>query len=140
MLSIHGTRARLGAWLAVLALAACRGEVPPVTPAASSPLAVASPPIFAVAAPEVVPRAPALPSTDLPPGPIYFCVVGAARSPIEFEPRVEALCRRHPEMGPCQYERNACRARGGRVFTSKDEEVTLAVEKAYDARVLRVRI
>jgi hypothetical protein len=139
MLSIHGTRARLGAWLAVLALAACRGEMPPGTIAQPAPVGAASPPIVAVAAPEVA-LAPKLPATDLPPGPIYFCVAGVDRAPIVFEPRVEALCRRHPEMGPCQYERNACRARGGRVFTSKDEEVTLAVEKAYDARVLRVRI
>ena len=61
------------------------------------------------------------------------------RTPIVYEPRVETLCRRHPEMGPCQYERDACRRAGGRVFTSKGEEVTLTVEAAYDEKVRRVR-
>ena len=42
-------------------------------------------------------------------------------------------------MGPCQYERDACRRAGGRVFTSKGEEVTLTVEAAYDEKVRRVR-
>ena len=52
---------------------------------------------------------------------------------------IEGLCRRHPEMGPCQYERDACRQRGGRVLTSLGEEVTLRVEAEYDRRVQRVR-
>jgi hypothetical protein len=42
-------------------------------------------------------------------------------------------------MGPCQYERDACRAKQGRVFTAKGEEVTLAVEAEYDRVVRRVR-
>ena len=80
-----------------------------------------------------------LPSLDFPPGPLYTCVTAGARSTIDYEPRVEQLCRRHPEMGPCQYERNACRAKGGRVYTAKGEEVTLAVEAEYDRIVRRVR-
>jgi len=87
----------------------------------------------------VLPPGVVLPSLDFPPGPLYLCVVAGGRSTIDYEPRVEQLCRRHPEMGPCQYERNACRARGGRVYTAKGEEVTLAVEAEYDRIVRRVR-
>ncbi len=65
-------------------------------------------------------------------------MTAAARTPIDYEPRVDQLCRRHPEMGPCQYERDACRAQRGRVYTAKGEEVTLAVEAEYD-RVVRAR-
>jgi hypothetical protein len=80
-----------------------------------------------------------LPSTAFPPGPIYACEVAGARAPIEFPGNVESLCRRHPEMGPCQFERDACRRRGGRVYTSNGEEVTAAVEAEYDRKVMRVR-
>jgi len=80
-----------------------------------------------------------MPSMDLPPGPIYVCDTKGTKAPIEYTEGVEKLCRRHPEMGPCQYERDACRRAGGRVFTSKGEEVTLTVEAAYDEKVRRVR-
>lgn len=80
-----------------------------------------------------------LPSTVLPPGPIYYCDVGGRRSVLELPAPIESLCRRHPEMGPCQYERDSCRARLGRVYTSLGEEVTRAVETEYDRRVRRVR-
>ena len=76
---------------------------------------------------------------QLPPGPIYVCDVAGKRAPIEYTGNVEALCRRHPEMGPCQYERDACRRHGGRVYTSNGEEVTAAVEAEYDRKVRRVR-
>lgn len=79
-----------------------------------------------------------MPATDFPPGPLYYCVTSANRTAIDYEPRVEQLCRRHPEMGPCQYERNACRAQHGRVFTARGEEVTMAVEAEYDKAVTRV--
>jgi len=49
------------------------------------------------------------------------------------------LCKRHPEMGPCQYERQACRRSGGRVFAASGEEITLATEAEYDKKVLRAR-
>lgn len=145
--------------LATVVLAACQAETPP--PAPSSPAMVQAPqpapasPVVAAAQPlaqGVIPVPPAdalpstdlpstdLPSTDLPDGPIYFCDSNGVREPMALEPRVETLCRRHPEMGPCQYARNACRQGGGRVFTSKGEEVTLAVEKRYDERVARVRL
>lgn len=76
---------------------------------------------------------------DLAPGAIYACDVAGVRTAIEFGENVEKLCRRHPEMGPCKYERDACRQRGGRVLTSKGDEVTVAVETEYDRRVRRVR-
>lgn len=80
-----------------------------------------------------------LPSTDFLAGPLYFCEAGGTRTPIVYETRVDSICRRHPEMGPCQYERDQCRAKGGRVFTARGEEVTLAVEAEYDKVVRRVR-
>jgi len=88
----------------------------------------------------VVPPGVKLPSLEFPPGqPLYYCQTASGKTDIAYEPRVESLCRRHPEMGPCQYERNACRAKGGRVFTQKGEEVTMAVESEYDRVVMRVR-
>lgn len=75
--------------------------------------------------------------------PLYYCRTeqGGVRSEtvIEFEPKVYALCRKHPEMGPCQYERNACRTAGGRVFTAAGREITRATEAEYDRKVMRVR-
>jgi hypothetical protein len=104
------------AWLAAFALAACQQALPPPVAPAKAPAATAPAPPMTVAPAIVVPPGVVLPSLDFPPGPLYACVVGGARSAIDYEPRVEQLCRRHPEMGPCQYERNACRAKGGRVL------------------------
>jgi hypothetical protein len=74
---------------------------------------------------------------------LYSCVRsnghGQEARPISLEPRVETLCRRHPEMGPCQYERQSCRLGGGRVYTARGEEITLQHEREYDRRVLRMR-
>jgi hypothetical protein len=42
-------------------------------------------------------------------------------------------------MGPCQYERNVCRAAGGRVYAANGREITLATEAEYDRKVMRVR-
>ena len=53
---------------------------------------------------------------------------------------VAALCRRHPEMSPCQNARNACRSSGGRVYAADGREVTQADEAEYDKKVMRVRI
>jgi hypothetical protein len=58
---------------------------------------------------------------------------------IEFVPKVKELCARHPEMGVCQYEREACRASGGRVFDAKGREITKQIEAEYDKKVMRVR-
>ena len=79
-----------------------------------------------------------------PAGALYACAVGSGAElkigAIELAPEVSALCGRNPEMGPCQYARKACRARGGRVFASNGKEITLATEAEYDRRVLRVRL
>ena len=73
----------------------------------------------------------------------YVCVIDSKgkqqQTAIEFAPKVAALCRKHPEMGPCQYERNNCRASGGRVFAADGVEITMATEAEYDKKVLRVR-
>jgi len=90
------------------------------------------------------PSAPPPPvSVEVPPGAIYVCVVdrdGVRRqTAIEFAPKVGALCARHPEMGPCQYERNVCRRAGGRVYAANGDEITMATEAEYDKKVMRVR-
>jgi len=125
----------------VLTAAACQQAPPPAPPAASKPPVAAAPATSArEPAPATVAKAPlALPSLEFPSGPLYFCQSSSGRMAIDYEPRVEQLCRRHPEMGPCQYERDACRAKGGRVFTARNEEVTAAVEAEYDRIVRRVR-
>jgi len=46
---------------------------------------------------------------------------------------------KHPEMGVCQYEREACRASGGRVFDARGTEITKQIEAEYDKKVMRVR-
>ena len=128
-------------WLFVLLVAACQQAAPPPaeTPSKAAPAAVTpEKPAMTVQPAIVVPPA-VMPSLDFPPGPLYVCDESGTKTSIEYEPRVEQLCRRHPEMGPCQYERNACRAKGGRVYTAKGEEVTLAVEAEYDRVVRRVR-
>jgi len=135
-------RPRLGSaliLLAVLTLGACQQPAPPATTPASSPAVVEPSPPPRVVDAIVVPPGVTLPSLDFPPGALYACDITGTRTAIEYEPRVEQLCRRHPEMGPCQYERNLCRSRGGRVYTQKGEEVTMAVESEYDRVVRRVR-
>jgi len=77
------------------------------------------------------------------PNALYVCVADAAgqrtETAIELAPNVLSLCQRHPEMGPCQYERDLCRKSGGRVFTAGGREITRAVEDEYDRKVMRVR-
>lgn len=139
-------RVALALAMGILAAGCQPIAVPPTeSPGAGAPAAAAVPEAPAALAhwpgPDAVapPAVFALPSTVLPPGPIYFCDVAGQRSALELPPSVESLCRRHPEMGPCQYERDGCRARAGRVYTSLGEEVTRAVETEYDRRVRRVR-
>ncbi|MBK6337895.1 MAG: hypothetical protein IPF60_20015 [Betaproteobacteria bacterium] len=137
---LTGVKAVTRVWIAVavLLLGACQPTVPPLPPSPAAgpvPGSVAAPP---PAAPG--PAVPvALPAMDLPPGPIYRCAVAGSVDVMALPANIESLCRRHPEMGPCQYERDACRQRGGRVLTSRGDEVTLAVEAEYDRRVQRVR-
>jgi len=80
----------------------------------------------------------------MPAGALYACVVeskGARQiSTIELEPRVTKVCAKNPEMGPCQYAREACRAHGGRVFGPEGREITRATEAEYDRRVMRIRL
>jgi len=95
------------------------------------------------------PAAGAAPSRSTPPvvvpaGSIYVCVSesGGVRreTAIALSPEVGALCAKHPEMGPCQYERNVCRRSGGRVFAADGVEITLQMEAEYDRKVMRVLI
>ena len=95
------------------------------------------------APPGVLVPAPA-PAIVLPPNAQYVCVTEAAgqrqQTVIEFSPKVAGLCLKHPEMGPCQYERNACRHSGGRVFAAGGKEITMATEAEYDKKVMRIRL
>lgn len=146
--------------LAVVAvfLAACSPprEPVPITPSSEkagapvvrseTPAEPAGPPI-AMAPPSgsIVPSrpVPAEPAVTLPDGAIYVCVSEKdgqrTQTVIEFVPKVHALCKRHPEMGPCQYERDICRRAGGRVYAAGGQEITLATEAEYDKKVMRVR-
>jgi hypothetical protein len=93
--------------------------------------------------PEVLVPTPA-PTIVLPANAQYVCVTEAAgqrqQTVIEFSPKVTGLCLKHPEMGPCQYERNACRQSGGRVFAAEGKEITMATEAEYDRKVMRIRL
>ena len=136
-----------GAGLLVLLLAACQ-PTPPTNVAAPMPKPVDAPVVkpevpaptgsIAAASPKASTKV-VMPSLDFLPGPLYLCEVAGTREPLQIEARVDALCRRHPEMGPCQYERDACRRAGGRVFTARGEEVTMSIEAEYDRVVQRVR-
>jgi predicted secreted protein len=106
---------------------------PPPPPAASIPAPSASP---LESAPATSPAAQA--------APLYVCAIvdkGAEqRTPIELSAPVDALCRKAPEMGPCQYERETCRRKGGRVWTTDGREITRETEAEYDRRVMRIRM
>lgn len=125
---------------------------PPVSPAAAAeapaernPESGGTAPTLAHAAPALATPGSTVPSVTmaLPPGTLYVCtgtLDGQVRqTAIEFEPRVRQLCSRHPEMGVCQYEREACRASGGRVHTAAGVEITRQTEGEYDRKVMRVR-
>jgi hypothetical protein len=104
------------------------------------PESAAPPPSTASVAPRSVAREPAV---VVPPGVIYVCVSEASgvrtQTAIEFAPKVEAMCAKHPEMGPCQYERDVCRRSGGRVYAAGGVEITAQTEAEYDKKVMRVR-
>ena len=138
----------------VLALAGCAGApVPqkatlPLTPpqdVATSPIVRA--PLAPIPLPAAAPdaeKAAASPFVPVvvPPNTLYVCVIDRQgvrqQTAIEFSPKVGALCRRHPEMSPCKYERSICRRSGGRVFAANGMEITQLTELEYDKRVLRV--
>jgi hypothetical protein len=135
-----------------LGVAACAApERPPLTttpPSETAGAAVARRPLEKPAIPPAVTASPTPPSPPsmkivVPPNTQYVCVIESKekqqQTAIEFAPKVAALCRKHPEMGPCQYERNNCRASGGRVFAADGVEITMATEAEYDKKVMRVR-
>ena len=146
------SRLRIVSLAAVAALVASCGspqrDAVPITP----PAEVAKAP---VARTPVAPsaKAPATPAPSLgtipppsrldpktfPAGAIYVCSKGSSLTAIAFDEKVGKLCRTHPEMGPCQYERNLCRGGGGRVYAADGAEVTMAHEAEYDKKVMRVR-
>jgi len=146
---------RFAASCLALGLAACASlEKPPLVttpsgeaagaPVARRPLQTPAIPPIALAPPQIIPApAPALPPIAVPPNTLYVCVIDLKerrqQTAIEFAPRVGKLCAKHPEMGPCQYERNNCRASGGRVFAANGVEITMATEAEYDKKVMRVR-
>ena len=93
-----------------------------------------------------VPETAAVPTAAVPAvpaGALYVCVadINGTRqtTTIEFAPKVQSLCAKNPEMGPCQYERNICRSHGGRVYAANGAEITMQTEAEYDKKVMRVR-
>ena len=135
-----------------LAAFALPSESMPGTPTGDpAGAAVVRRPVHEPAPPPVTsnPSAGSAPSRPTPPvvvpaGSIYVCVSesGGVRreTAIEFSPEVSTLCAKHPEMGPCQYERNVCRRSGGRVYAAGGVEITLRMEADYDRKVMRVLI
>jgi len=113
--------------------------------APAPPMVASAPPSTgSVLGPTARPSAPPPVVVTIPDGAIYVCLSEKNGQPsqtvIEFSsPKVHALCRKHPEMGPCQYERNLCRNSGGRVFAANGHEITMATEAEYDKKVMRVR-
>ena len=126
-----------------------REPVPVTPPGESKGAAVVRRPLpeAAPATPPVASIAPGTPAREapvvVPPGVIYVCISEAGgvrtQTAIEFVPKVGALCAKHPEMGPCQYERDICRRSGGRVFAAGGVEITAQTEAEYDKKVMRVR-
>jgi hypothetical protein len=141
---------RFGFMALLVILAGC---APPREPASAPPAGTSGAPLGKAepGPPATAGNTPAVPAPSLapslievPPGALYVCVAdveGTKRqTTIELEPSVDALCRKHPEMGPCQYERNACRRAGGRVYAAGGKEITGETEAEYDRKVMRVRL
>jgi len=142
------TRATLIAGIALLAgcTSPPSGPLPIVPKAGEATPPVVRRPVPEAAAPSSgVPTVPVVPEAPvvMPPGAVYACVVGFGEkrtvTAIEFVPKVRALCAKHPEMGPCQYEREECRRNGGRVFAADGKEITRVTEAEYDRKVMRLR-
>ena len=139
--------------LSVLALSACApvGAPLPMTPPGDSEgAAVVRRPLPEPTAPGpgstagfAPAPAPAGQGVVVPAGSLYVCASesGGVRqeTAIQFAPKVAKLCAKHPEMGPCQYERDICRRSGGRVYAAGGIEITPQTEAEYDKKVLRVR-
>jgi hypothetical protein len=105
------------------------------TPIAQTPLPAPTPDTEKVAAALLLP-------VVVPPNTLYVCVTDTQgvrqQTAIEFWPKVGTLCRKHPEMSACKYERSLCRRTGGRVFAANGIEITQLTELEYDKRVMRV--
>jgi len=144
---------RLSAVLAVaIAFSACTMSPQPVPLTSTNEIrgaAVVRRPIAEPVAPPIVPGPATAPNTHaplaavvVPPNTQYVCVSetdGVRRqTSIEFSTKVADLCRKHPEMGPCKYERDVCRRSGGRVYAANGVEITKQTEAEYDKKVLRV--
>ena len=101
-----------------------------------APSSVASEPAAAPKAFSPLPAIVALPKAQ------YVCVAETngvrQQTAIEFSAKVTDLCRKHPEMGPCKYERDVCRRGNGRVYTANGVEITKETEAEYDKKVMRV--
>jgi len=104
-------------------------------PLAQTPLPAPTPDTEKIGA---APRVPVV----VPPDTLYVCVTDVQgvrqQTAIEFSRKVGVLCRKHPEMSACKYERSICRSHGGRVFAANGVEITQLTEMDYDKRVLRV--
>ena len=136
-----------------IAMSACTPprEPVPITPERDSagaavvrrPLPEPAPPPVASVPPAVAVLPPPAPPIVVPAGSIYVCVSDTRgvrqQTAIEFSPKIATLCAKHPEMGPCQYERDICRRSGGRVYAAGGVEITLQTEADYDKKVMRVR-
>jgi hypothetical protein len=114
-----------------------------VTAVERHPLPDSPTPAVASAIPGRPSTSAAQPAIVVPPNTLYVCVVDVdgvrKQTAIEFAPKVGELCAKHPEMGPRQYERNACRRSGGRIYAANGREITMATEAEYDKKVMRVR-
>lgn len=145
---------RLWPLVAAMIAAACTSPAPepvPITKQGDAagaavvrrPIAEPAPPVAA----SVQQPQSALPSTAapiaVPAGVQYVCIAESGglrqQTAIEFAPKIRELCTKHPEMAPCQYERNVCRRSGGRVFEANGTEITMQTEAEYDKKVMRVR-
>jgi hypothetical protein len=155
--------------VAALLLIGCAQTPPPsptaapdssITPTTKPPVAITKEPEAATPAPQVakpVQPAPAAPASAAAPRmdaktvattsmltpdgkSRYECATGASREVIELPSNTLRICSRFPAMGPCQYERDACRAKGGRVIRFDGIEITKEVELEYDRQVQRFRL
>jgi hypothetical protein len=142
------TKCTLAALTAAFALSSCWGPEVDKPGASQTTRVIATPDTQPATAAEAPPFSPSAPPqvviADAAPGAIYVCVTETAgqtlQTTIEFSPQVAELCRKAPEMGPCQYERDACRQSGGRVFAIDGTEITRQTEVEYDNRVMRIRM
>jgi hypothetical protein len=138
-------------------------QTPPPSPTAapdSSIVPAPQPPVAIPKQPDALPPTPSTPATKTPPTAAapdakliattsvltpdgkarYECANGSSRAAIELPSNTLRVCSRFPAMGPCQYERDACRAKGGRVIRFDGTEITKEVENEYDKQVQRFRL